>query len=273
MAEKRLSKPERQKKILEILSEKGSAEVTDLARSFACSEMSIRNDLKELNDEGKLLRRHGGAQIAEPTNLELPLTIRQKSHYREKELIGKVASSLINNGDSVMIDAGTTTEKIAKHLEAFTDLTVITNGINILSILMRFPRIGLYTTEGRVDHRSFSIVGPEADRTLSKYYAQIAFVSIDGLTIDHGLMNDSFEATNISRILLENSQKRVLLADSSKIGKMSVCRLGPYTLVDTIITDSNIPPAYRSALERDGIEVMLADEILNVRLYPDRPVE
>ncbi len=263
MGTKRLPKIERRNRILDILTEKGTVEVGDLARMFACSEMSIRNDLKELNGAGKLQRKHGGAEIARPANLEIPLSEREKSHFHEKELIGKLASKLVYPGDSIMIDAGTTTEKIAKHLENFSDLTVITNGINILSVLMRYPRISLYTIEGRVDHRSFSIVGQDAERTLSKYHARISFISVDGFTLDHGLMNDSFEATNISRIFLANSQRKVLLADSSKIGKVGVSLLGPADLIDTIITDSGISAGYRAALRERGIEVMIADEILS----------
>jgi DeoR family transcriptional regulator of aga operon len=230
--------------------------------------MSIRNDLRELNGEGKLQRKHGGAEIPHPASLEIPLSEREKSHYREKEWIGKAASTLVFNGDSIMIDAGTTTERIARHLEDFADLTVITNGINILSLLMRYPHINLYTIEGRVDHRSFSIVGQDAERTLSKYHARISFISVDGFTIDHGLMNDSFEATNISRILVENSQRRVLLVDSSKIGKVGMSLLGPATLVDTVITDSGIPEEYHSALRDLGLEVMIADEIIGARQLP-----
>jgi DeoR family transcriptional regulator of aga operon len=255
----KLPKSARHKKILDILREKGFVEVDELSKLFSLSEMSIRNDLNELDRQGKLRRKYGGANISERNNQELPLTEKQKRNYREKERIGIAAAGLVCDGDSIMIDAGTTTEHVARFLDGKKDLTIITNGINIIVTLLKYSGINVYTVEGKVDGKSYSIVGEQAESALKKYNAKVAFVSADGLSLEFGLTNNSSEANNIANILINNSLNRVLVADSSKIGKVGIFPFCNWKDISVWITDEKVPQDFKNHVESIGVNVIIAE--------------
>ncbi len=262
----KLTKKERKAEILKKLGEQGSVEVTSLSQLFTVSEMSVRNDLNELADEGKLIRKHGGAYSISNSiqNREIPLTEKQKKNFKEKDLIGQAAASLLKAGDSIMLDAGTTTEHIALHLNKSGDLTVITNGVNIMNLLMHYPGVTTYTVGGKMDSKSFSIIGEMAEKDLKNYIAKISFISADGLTIENGLTNNSHEATNISRILISNSQQCVLVIDADKINETGIISLCPITDIDILLTDARAPESFLKEVENMGVKVLIAEEILGV---------
>ncbi|MBI9108859.1 MAG: DeoR/GlpR transcriptional regulator [Spirochaetales bacterium] len=262
--QKKLTKRERKVEILNMLEEQGSVEVTVLSQLFSVSEMSVRNDLNELANEGKLLRKHGGAysKTSITQNNEIPLTEKQKKNFKEKDIIGQAAVSLIKDGDSIMLDAGTTTEHIAQHLNTTNDLTVITNGVNTMNLLLHYPGITTYTVGGKMDSKSFSIVGEMAEKDLKNYIAKISFISADGLTIAHGLTNNSHEATNISRILISNSQQCILVLDADKIDEPGIISLCPITDIDILLTDARAPESFIKQVEKMGVKVLIAEDIL-----------
>ena len=250
------SRQERQSEILDILAEQGSVDVANLAERFEVSEMTIRNDLNFLGRQGKLLRKHGGANINRPRHGERPLTEKQKQNFQQKYAICRKAATLLSSGMSVILDAGTTTEHIVGFLDEITQLTVITNGVNLLSSLIRHPAIQVYTVGGRVDANSHSILGEDAESGLRKYNAQIGFITADGVSLDHGVTNNSQEATSMSRILIGNSMRKVLLADSSKVGKIGAFPLCPWEQIDIWVTDNGVDAAFKSAVESMGVEVL-----------------
>jgi DeoR family transcriptional regulator of aga operon len=262
--QKKLTKKERKVEILDMLENQGSVEVSALSQLFNVSEMSVRNDLNELANESKLLRKHGGAYSN--TNLtqnsEVPLTEKQKKNFKEKDLIGKAAVSLIKDGDSIMLDAGTTTEHIALHLNELCDLTVITNGVNTMNLLMYYPGVSTYTVGGKTDSKSFSIVGEMAEKDLKTYIAKTSFISADGLTIEHGLTNNSHEATNISRIIISNSQQCILVLDADKIDELGIISLCPITEIDILLTDARAPESFIQQVQKMGVKVLIAEDVL-----------
>ena len=253
-----MKKENRQEIILDLLEKNGMVEVTELSRHFKTSEMTIRKDLNHLNEIGKLQRKYGGAKLIK--SKELPLTEKQKENFAQKEVIALAASSLIENGDSLLLDAGTTTEHIAGYLKKFSRLAVISNGLNIITKIMMYENITLYLPEGKVDSNACSIVGTHAEASLKKYNAKISFIGVDGITIEQGLMNNSHEANAISSIMLKNSQKRIVLADSSKFGKIGMISLCPLDGIDILITDSGIPEAFVKAFKSAGVQIIIAPE-------------
>jgi DeoR/GlpR family transcriptional regulator of sugar metabolism len=251
-----MRKSARQDQILDILKEKKFVRVADLAALFGTSGLTIRKDLNELGKKGKVYRTYGGA--AQVHAVEAPLQERRKQNEHIKHTLSGKALELIHDKDSVFIDCGTTTEQLAGQLSGFSKLSVITTGLNIVSALQPYDNITIYIPEGRIDHKACSIVGSRAESTLQKYNARITFFGIDAITVEQGLLNDSYEATAISRIMLNNSQVRVLLTDSSKFGRISpicLCALGD---IDILITDPGLPDTFREAFETAGVEVIIA---------------
>ena len=260
---KKFNKKDRHEKILEILAKNGEVEVNELTELFNMSDMSIRNDLNELDQQGKLMRRHGGAYVIESSKTEKPVTVKAKHNFYEKKIIGMEAAKLLHDGDSVMLDAGTTSEHIAPELSNYNYLTIITNGINIINKLLVYPNFNIYTVEGRIDSKSFSIIGEQAENTLKKYNAKIAFISADGLDVETGLTNNSHEATNIAKIILNNSQIKVLVADSSKFGKVGLFSLAIWEDIDILVTDYKIQTEIIESLEKRNIRVIIAKDKRN----------
>lgn len=257
----KLSPQDRQTTILELLSKNGSVEVSELSSLFAVSEMSIRNDLNLLDKQGKLIRNHGGAHIGPTQYNERPLSEKQKINFKQKIAICKKATTLISSNISMVLDAGTTSEHIIDNLEGFSNLTVITNGVNIVNNLLQHPEIQVFAVGGKLDAKSYSILGDNAVQDLKQYRAQIGFITADGLSLDHGITNNSQEATKISKTIIDISMNKILLADSTKFNKLGVFPLCNWETIDTWVTDSNIDPAIVAAVEKIGVKVLISDPI------------
>jgi len=251
-----MRKSTRQDQILELLKENKIVKVADLANQFDTSELTIRKDLNELSEKGKVFRTFGGATQIKV--IESPLQERRKNNANLKYNLAIKALELLHDMDSVFIDAGTTTEQLAAQLSVFSKLSVITGGLNIISTLQPFDNITIYVPEGRIDHKAFTIIGSQAEASFQKYHARLTFFGVDGITIEQGLLSDSYEATAISNIMLHNSQIGVLMADSSKFGKIAPIRLGNFDIVDILITDSGIPDKFKTAFEKAGVNVLIA---------------
>ncbi|MEW5816288.1 MAG: DeoR/GlpR family DNA-binding transcription regulator, partial [Spirochaetota bacterium] len=234
-----MDKEERRIKILELLSKNGSVEVSELARLFHLSEMSIRNDLNYLARNGKLQRTYGGALIGSTSKLELSLREKQQKNMREKSIIGKAAAEFIHDGDTIMLDSGTTTQQLAKNLVNRKNITVITNGINIVNTLAGIEGITLYTVGGQINARSFAIVGSEAEKSLKGYLAGVCVISVDGVDLKRGLTNNSQQDVNVTRILIQQSEKKILLCDSSKLGQIALIPICPLNTIAILVTDES----------------------------------
>ena len=251
-----MRKSTRQDQILELLKENRNVKVTDLAAQFNTSELTIRKDLNELDEKGKIYRTYGGA--AQVQMAEAPLQERRKKNEHLKRNLAVKALELLHDTDSIFIDCGTTTEQLAAQLSVFSKLSVITVGLNIISTLQPFDNITIYIPEGRIDHKAFSIVGSQAETSLQKYHGRLAFFGIDGITIEQGLLNDSYEAAAISNIMLKNSQTKVLMTDSTKFGRIAPIHLCNFDSIDILITDSGIPDKFKTAFETAGVRVIIA---------------
>ena len=255
-----MNKSQRIEKILEILNNDGRVDVAMLARRFQISEMSIRNDLNFLSEQGKLQRTYGGALSWTTSNLELSLREKQKKNLKKKSIIGRMAASIIQEGDTIVLDSGTTTQQVAKNLTKLKNLTVITNGVNIINVLGGIEGIDLYTVGGQIRAKSYAIIGSEAEESLRKYLAKICVISVDGVDIDKGLSNNNQMSANITKILIERSRKKVLVADSSKLGQIALIPICKIEEIDVLVTDENAPESFISQARNRGLEVLIAKE-------------
>jgi DeoR family transcriptional regulator of aga operon len=248
---------ERHSKILELIDEFGKVEVGDLSRRFRTSEVTIRNDLKDLHKRGLLRRAHGGAVRLETVNVDASLHVKTSLHADEKQRIGAAAAALIKDGESIILDSGTTTQQIAKQIKNRKDLTVITNGINIAMELLGANGIRLILLGGMVRQNSYSAVGHFAEDMLRQLSADKLFLAVDAFDLDFGLSTPNPEESKVNQGMVEIATETILVADSSKFGKRSLSRIVPLTNIDTIITDNALPIETQTELCSRDVKLIL----------------
>jgi len=248
---------ERRRAILELLSHEGRVLVKDLAPRFTTSQVTIRKDLEILHSRGLLHRTHGGA-LPIPTGALLDPSLREKEklHRKEKQRIGAAAAKLVKEGESVILDSGTTTTAVARALREFGNLTVITNAVNIAAELAG-TSIEVILTGGLLRENSFSLVGPLAEESLHRLSADIVFMGVDGFDVHFGLTTPNLLEAKVNRVMMEIAKRVVVVCDSSKFGRRSLSLIAPTSAVHQTITDSRIPKSDLLALQEAGIEVVM----------------
>lgn len=253
---------DRRTKIVEIVQESGSKTVTELTELFDVSEMTIRRDLRDLDREGLLRRVHGGAVSSLGRSYEPPYNIRLTTNDEKKVAIGRKAAELVFDGDSIALDVGTTTLEIARALHGKRNLTIITASLpianEVVSGLSLDTDARLILTGGIVRSAELSMTGHIAARTYSDFHVDKAFIGIGGLSLDDGLTEYNLDDALVKQPLIQNAQQRIVVADSSKLGRTTFTSIAPLSMVDTLITDGDIPPDVQTALQDMEIEVILA---------------
>jgi len=254
---KTLKTPERRNEIVQIINKKGRASVEELSKKFRVSVVTIRNDLSFLENRALIHRVYGGALTRNVVAFDTAIIEKQKLHAEEKRRIGAAAAKMIFDGDSVLIDSGTTTMEIAKNIKNRKELTVMTNAINIATELAGIPGITVMLTGGTLREKSFSLVGPHAEAVLKEFYFDKLFLGVDGFDIDFGLTTPNFLEARLNRFMVEMAKEVIAVMDSSKFGRRSLSLIVKPDQIDKIITDNNIPKNYLEALQDLGIEVIL----------------
>lgn len=246
--------------ILSQLETNGQVSVNDLSESLGVSSVTIRNDLEQLEKKNMLLRARGGAMKISQTHvgLDYPLSDKQKKHLPEKREIGKKAIELIEEGNTIILDSGSTTYEIAKNLGKFEELTVITNAINVVSLLAEQKNINIVVPGGTLRKNSLSLVGILAEKGFRNYFCDQLFLGVDGFDTGYGLSTPNIEEAHLNQIMIEMSKKVIVVADSSKFNRRGFAFIAPVTRIHTLITDKGIPHEERSKLEALGIEVLIA---------------
>lgn len=222
---------ERQEKILAYLLQKGSVSVKKLSELLYASQPTIRRDLNALENQGQILRTHGGAVLRKAADGETSLYFREMQNITSKKIIAEKAASLIQNGNVLFLDASSTVAYLLPHLEKYKDIVVITNSPK-LSLRLGEKGIKNYCTGGLLLLHSFAYVGNDAIRFVSKLNADLFFFASDGLTADGLVTDTSIEEMEITRAMLEHAKKSFLLCDSSKLDKKflySVCTVDELT--------------------------------------------
>ena len=245
---------EREKEIVKLLAEDRGISVSQLSEQLGVSAVTIRSDLNNLAKKGVVVRTRGGAAPAFHPNV----VVRQNLRVEEKNRIAQAAAALVNDGDTIMIEAGTTTALIAKYLLGKRFVNIVTNSALILPFARLNPGIHLTVVGGEFRPASESFVGPIALAELERFHVRLAFVGTDGFSMEGGLTTHLVEGAEIVRKMAERSESTVLVADSSKFGKIGFVHVLPVHQVKTVITDGELPESARAELAETGVEVMRA---------------
>jgi len=248
---------ERRREILDLLHRDGRVLVKDLAKQFQISQITIRKDLEFLDAQGIIQRTHGGA-LPLPSGALLDPTLREKEklHRKQKALIAQAAVRMVEEGQSVLLDSGTTTTAIARALKDMSQLTVITNAINIAAELAG-TKVEVILTGGTLRKNSFSLVGPLAEHTLHQLGADILFLGVDGFDTKLGLFTPNLLESEVNRAMVAIARRTVVVCDSSKFGHRSLCNIMPANGVHDVITDKQISKPDLHALKEAGVKVTL----------------
>ncbi|WP_406193233.1 DeoR/GlpR family DNA-binding transcription regulator [Kitasatospora sp. NBC_01560] len=250
-------KADRAARILTHVTEAGSADVHALAELLGVSTATVRRDLQELHEQGLLHRTRGGA-VTGSVNLELPLRHRSEKQREEKRRIAQAAAELVPDGAVVGLSGGTTTSELARVLAERSGLTVVTNAVNIAADLIVRPEVRLVVIGGIARTASYELVGPAADRMLSQYHLDIAFIGVDGLTAEEGCTTHDEMEAQTDRAFLRSSARSVVLADSSKAGRVTFARICPLSDVHDLVTDTGLTDAQQKSFTNCGVKVRRA---------------
>jgi DeoR/GlpR family transcriptional regulator of sugar metabolism len=232
----------------------GTAHVAALADEFGVSEMTVRRDLHALARDGKLERVRGGAVNVES---ERPFSEIAVERLDAKDRIGRAAAALVEDGQTVMLDIGTTTLQVARHLRG-RSLTVITTNLAAYEELLPEPQIELVLPGGVVRRNYRSLVGMFAEDALRRLRADIAFLGTSGIDADLAVWDTTMVEVPIKRAMIAASQRTVLLADAAKFDMDAMVRVCEASELDAIVTDERVPAKRRRALDRIGVEVIVA---------------
>lgn len=243
--------------ILQKLGQFGQVDVITLARELGVSEVTIRNDLARLEEKKMLIRARGGAIKVEGVGKDIHIADKNKQHLSEKKRIGQAAAGMIENGDTIILDSGTTTIEITKHLSKFSNLTIITNALNVANELVDLENINVILPGGFLRKNSLSLIGTTAEDSFRNYFCDKLFLAVDGFSTTHGLSTPNVEEAHLNRIMIEISKKVIVVADSSKFLKRSFALIAPVSKVDAVITDAGIPSEDQKKLENAGVEVII----------------
>lgn len=249
----------RHQEILEVLHRDGRLQVRKLAEHFGVSSVTIRTDLEYLEQRGLLRRTRGGAVPAETKRFELPLEETRQVHAREKERIGHHAAALVRDGETIILDVGSTTTELAKALSpSLRNVVVITSGLNIALLLESHPGITVIVTGGTLRPLQHSLVNPYGTLLLQEINADKAFIGCNGVHPDKGFTNTNLQEAEIKRAMMEAARETIVLADHSKLMQVAAARIGPLEAAHLLITDRKAKSEDLQALRQRGLEVVLA---------------
>jgi DeoR family transcriptional regulator of aga operon len=249
---------QRRATILKALTENASVHVSELAKQLNVSAVTIRSDLSALEAQGLAKRSHGSAMLARMPPTEHTVSQKDALNHEQKEGIGALAASLVKPGENIIIDSGTTTLSLARHLREAQNITVMTNGLNIAWELANAPGVDLILTGGLLRKQSLSIQGLQAEACLQAYSFDKLFLGVDGFDLQFGLTTHHEAEASLNHKMVERARKVVVLADSSKFGVISLHRIVQLDRIHTIVTDANISAQYRDGLLDAGFEVLIA---------------
>ncbi len=248
---------QRQQKILARLASHQSVRVSELASFFNASEASIRRDLQCLDQAGLLGRTHGGAVGGQTSSFEPSLAEKEDRLKDEKAAIAREAVALIEDGEAIMLDAGSTTLQIARQLRQRRHNTIVTNAVNIACELATAD-LDVTLTGGTLRHLTFSLVGPIEETTLAGLHVDKLFLATNGVDLRRGLTTPNLAEAQAKRAMIESAREVIVVADHSKLGRISFCQFCPLTRISCLITDAGAPSEFLAALEQQQVKVLVA---------------
>lgn len=248
---------QRHQLIIDRLKKEGSVKVVDLCTELNVSSVTIRKDLKLLEDKDLLFRTHGGGTLSNPYTVDRSVNEKEKIKSGEKSDIGAAAASLIQPNDCILIASGTTVLSLAKNLRPKGNLTVITAALNVAIELINHPEIEVIQLGGMLRKSSSSVTGAYAENILSDFSCSKLFLGVDGIDVEFGLTTTNMMEAQLNRKMISAAQKTIVLADSSKFGKRGFGKICGLEDIEQIITDSGISEHMAETLTAMGIEVTI----------------
>ena len=249
---------ERRTQILQIVRSAGRVRVNDLASRFSTSAVTIRNDLNDLHQRGMVLRSHGGAVLPDTILRESPVRERLNANSDEKRRIGAMAATLINDGETIILDSGTTTLEIARQIKRKQGLHIITNGVNIAAELLDARDVQTFMIGGTVRGESASISGRFSEEMFDQFSADKLFLGGAGCDLGFGVSGANLEETMVNRAMMRIAREIILVADASKFSKRSMSRIAPFAEIDTVISDARLGEEIQEKLRLLGCNLILA---------------
>lgn len=253
----------RRSAILMKLREDSTVTVAQLSRLFGVSKVTIRKDLSILKERKLLIRVHGGAILETAMSQEDPefggFHEKKLIHTKEKEAIGRAAAAHIKDGDTIMIDSGTTALEVARNLHPFHNLTIITNSINAMMEALKYDRFKVILLGGIVRSSSFSTVGALAESNLKLFYCDKLFLGVDSFSLSEGLSTPSVEEASTNQVMISRAREVIAVFDSSKINKRALAFIAMPDKLNTVIIDSKLPASVHKQLTDMNIAVEIVD--------------
>jgi len=248
---------ERRQHILSLIHRDGRVLVSELSESLGISPITIRKDLDQLEQQGMVQRTHGGALTLQSSTMMDP-SLKDKQHHqiKEKHRIAAAAAKLVSKDQCILLDSGSTTTMVARALREFSNLTIVTNAVNIAAELSD-TNFEIILTGGILRKNSFSLVGPMAEDTLAQIQADILFLAVDGFDPKIGIMTPNVLESRVDRAMVKASRRVVAVCDSTKFNRSSMALIVPPAAVHTVITDDQISDAHAQTLRSAGIQLIV----------------
>jgi len=233
--------------------------VADLVRRFDVSSVTARADLDGLAESGALIRSHGGAVRRLDPVQDYPVSFKETIHHAEKVRIGEAAAKLLKANQTAIIDSGTTTLQLARHIKQLKpkNLTVVTHSLNIATELADAPALNLIMIGGILRQISNSFVGPQAERMITELHADHLFLGVDGLDPELGPTTPDILEAQLNSLMITVSSEVTVVADASKIGRRSLSSIGAISSIHRLITDNRVLPETVHILEKKGLQVIV----------------
>ncbi|WP_150265932.1 DeoR/GlpR family DNA-binding transcription regulator [Paenibacillus tepidiphilus] len=253
-----LFEEERKRSIVQYIDTHTRGSVQELSRGLGVSESTVRRDLKELEEARLLKRTHGGAVSLRGAQYEPAVADKEAQFQEEKQRIARKAAGLVSEGDTILLDGGTTTLEIARELKAFARLTVITNSLLALGELKDCRHLEVSITGGMLRPDTLAFVGPMTERSLEMVRVDKAFIGTNGLDAREGITTPNMLEAATKRKMISVAKQAILVADHSKIGQVSFCKFADLRELDHCVLDAQTPDGFIRELGLQGIEYTLA---------------
>jgi len=251
---------ERRRRIVDLVSQRGSATVGELADALEVACNTVRGDLDKLHAEGGLLRVHGGAARRSPATPRPPYSQTRGLHMVEKAAIGAAALRFLPDSDSLFIGPGSTTYQFAIRLPEGRRLLIVTSGLDIASYLLTNNAVSLAILGGYLSADSFGTDASLSEKALDELYWNVTFMGASAIDLGCGMTTVDLNSARLERRIIERGRKLVVLCDSSKLGSFAQACVGPVSLIDVLVTDSGADPGFVKGLADQGVEVVVAGQ-------------
>lgn len=246
----------RRQRIIDQIGREGKVRVSELSKAFGTSEVTIRNDLTELERMGLLDRVPGGALQTLQSYYNMDFQQRKEQHPDEKRSIAALTTSLIQDGETLFINSGTTTYYVSIELKKFRNLKIVTNSLSVAMELGSNPTFQIILLGGNLNSQYQFTYGIDAVTNLSKYKAEKVILSLDGVSAKAGLTTYHAEEAELIRLMIKRSRSTIIVADHSKIGHESFSLLGPIEQADYLVTNPDVDEQFIQEIKALGINIV-----------------